>query len=64
MTRYAKKLLKNMSYYEEKNQSTEIGPEMTQVKEFVVKNIQAAMITVFHVFEKLEDCMVSRGRKT
>lgn len=34
------------------------------MKEFVVKNIQAAMITVFHVFEKLEDCMVSRGRKT
>ena len=54
MIRYTRKLLKNTSYYEAKDRSMDIGTEMTQMTEFVAKNIKTVMITVFHVFKKLE----------
>lgn len=48
-----------------KNQSTKTNPELTQMLEFLDKNIKRVIITAFHIFKRLEKMlnMLSRGIK-
>lgn len=48
-----------------KNQSTKTNPELTQMLEFLDKNIKRVIITAFHILKRLEKMlnMLSRGIK-
>lgn len=45
---------KNRNHNEDKNRSTETGPELTQMIEVVEKDIKTVIITVIHMFKKVE----------
>lgn len=49
--RHAKKQ-ENTTHNEEKNQSIEINPELTQMLELANKNLETVTITVFYMFRK------------
>lgn len=44
---------KNRHRNEDKNQSIETDPEMTQMIEVVDKDMKAVIITIFHMFKKV-----------
>lgn len=54
------KIIKYAKKHEEKNQSAEIDPEMTLMKELVDKDIKTAIINILHMFKKVNKRILSK----
>lgn len=48
----------------EKNQSTEIDIEMTQIISLVVKNIKTAAIIIYYLLKKIEKSVCEHAKET
>lgn len=52
------------TYNEEKNQSTETNLDMLQMRKPVDENIKTVVITILHMFKKVEENVSMVGRNT
>ena len=52
------------TYNEEKNQSTETNLDMLQMRKPVDENIKTVVITILHMFKKVEKNVSMVGRNT
>lgn len=52
------------TYNEEKNQSTETNLDMLQMRKTVDENIKTVVITILHMFKKVEVNVSMVGRNT
>lgn len=50
---------RNTTYNEENHQSMKTDPEITQIIELVDKGIKLAIITMLHMFKKIEERIMS-----